>query len=70
LIPLEGPEQRTKEGGNEWGPIKILLEGDRDSNKMNTVPTHVSDSTTQIGQDHVATEVLLILGTNKQPAEP
>jgi hypothetical protein len=24
------------EGGSEWEPIKILLEGDRDSNKMNT----------------------------------
>jgi hypothetical protein len=25
---------------------------------------HVSDSTTQVGQDHVATGVLLVLGTN------
>jgi hypothetical protein len=24
------------EGGSEWEPIKVLLEGDRDSNKMNT----------------------------------
>jgi hypothetical protein len=24
------------ERGSEWEPIKILLEGDRDSNKMNT----------------------------------
>jgi hypothetical protein len=29
-----------------------------------TNPKHVSDSTTQIGQDHVATGVLLVLGTN------
>jgi hypothetical protein len=34
------------------------------------LPTHVSDSTTQVGQDHVATGVVLILGTNKQPSEP
>jgi hypothetical protein len=32
----EGPKRRTREGGSEWEPIKILLEGDRDSNKMNT----------------------------------
>jgi hypothetical protein len=37
---------------------------------MNTLPIHVSDSTTQVGQDHVATGVLLILGTNKQPCTP
>jgi hypothetical protein len=33
----EGPIWRTREGaGSEWEPIKILLEGDRDSNKTNT----------------------------------
>jgi hypothetical protein len=32
----EGPKWRTKERGSEWKPIKILLEGDGDSNKMNT----------------------------------
>jgi hypothetical protein len=32
----EGPIRRTREGGSEWEPIKILLEGDEDSNKMNT----------------------------------
>jgi hypothetical protein len=26
----------NQRGGSEWDPIKILLEGDRDSNKMNT----------------------------------
>jgi hypothetical protein len=36
---------------------------------MNSLPTHVSDSTTQVGQYHIATGVLLILGTNKQPSE-
>jgi hypothetical protein len=46
------------------------------SNKIETprrgtrLPTHVSDSTTQVRQDHLATEVLLILGTNKQSSEP
>jgi hypothetical protein len=35
-----------------------------------TTTKHVSDSTTQVGQDHVATGVLLILGTNTQPSEP
>jgi hypothetical protein len=34
---LEGPIRRTREGGgSEWEPIKILLEGDGNSNKMNT----------------------------------
>jgi hypothetical protein len=28
------------------------------------LPKHVSDSTTQVGQDHIATKVLLVLGTN------
>jgi hypothetical protein len=32
----EGLIRRTREGGSEWEPIKILLEGDRYSNKMNT----------------------------------
>jgi hypothetical protein len=38
LITLlfEGPKRRTREGGSEWESIKVLLEGDRDSNKMNT----------------------------------
>jgi hypothetical protein len=32
----EGPIRRP-ERGSEWEPIKILLEGDRNSNKMNSV---------------------------------
>jgi hypothetical protein len=28
------------------------------------LPKHVADSTTQVGQDHAATGVLLVLGTN------
>jgi hypothetical protein len=31
----EGPIRRTREGGSEWEPIKILLEGDENSNKTN-----------------------------------
>jgi hypothetical protein len=50
------------------GADKILLEGDRGSNKMNTASN--TRSTTQVGQYHIAIGVLLILGTNKQPSEP
>jgi hypothetical protein len=32
---IEGPKRRTREG-REWELIKILLEGGRGSNKMNT----------------------------------
>jgi hypothetical protein len=32
----EEPIRQTREGGSEWEPIKILLEGDGNSNKMNT----------------------------------
>jgi hypothetical protein len=32
----EGPKRRTREGGSQWEPIKILLEGYKGSNKMNT----------------------------------
>jgi hypothetical protein len=36
ILKCEGPKRRTREGGSEWELIKILLEGDRGSNKMNT----------------------------------
>jgi hypothetical protein len=36
---FEGPIRRTREGGSKWEPIKILLEGDGNSNKMNTGQT-------------------------------
>jgi hypothetical protein len=55
-------------GGSEWEPIKILLEGDRNSNKMNSLgqTPKVTRSTFLpfVFQNHVATEVLLVLGTN------
>jgi hypothetical protein len=62
--------RRTREGGSEWEPIKILLEGDGDSNKTNTASNTRLRLTTQVGQAHTATGVLLDLGTNKQPSEP
>jgi hypothetical protein len=68
-MPLEGPIRRTKRG-SEWEPIKILLEGDGDSNKTNTASNTRLRLTIQVGQVHVATGVPLDLGTNKQPSEP
>jgi hypothetical protein len=52
---IEGPIRRTREGGSEWEPIKILFEGDEDSNKMNTASNTRLRLTTQVGQAHVAT---------------
>jgi hypothetical protein len=45
----------NQRGGSEWVPIKILLEGDGNSNKMNTASNTRLRLTTQIGQAHVAT---------------
>jgi hypothetical protein len=56
---FEGPIRRTREGGSEWEPIKILLEGDENSNKMNTASNTRLRLTTQVGQAHVATGVPL-----------
>jgi hypothetical protein len=53
-------------GGSEWEPIKILLKGGRGSNKMNTAFNTRLRLTNQVGQDHVATRVLLALVTNNQ----
>jgi hypothetical protein len=66
----EGPIRRTREGGSEREPIKILLEGDGNSNKMNTASNTRLRLTTQVGQAHVATGVPLDLGTNTQPSDP
>jgi hypothetical protein len=62
--PVEGPIRRTREGGSEWEPIKILLDGDENSNKTNTATNTRLRLTTQVGQAHVATGVPLDLGTN------
>jgi hypothetical protein len=59
-----GPIRRTREGGSEWEPIKIILEGDGNSYKMNTASNTRLRLTTQVGQAHVATEVPLDLETN------
>jgi hypothetical protein len=54
--------------GSEWEPIKILLEGDWNSNKMNslgrTPKITRSALLSSVCQTHVATGVLLVLGTN------
>jgi hypothetical protein len=50
LCHIEGPIWRTREGGSEWEPIKILLEGDGGSNKMNTASNTHLWLTTQLGQ--------------------
>jgi hypothetical protein len=70
LLVAEGPIRRTREGGSEWEPIKILLEGDGDSNKTNSASNTRLRLTTQVGQAHVGTGVPLDLGTNKQPSDP
>jgi hypothetical protein len=70
LREVEGPIRRTREGGSEWEPIEILLEGDGNSNKMNTASNTRLRLTTQVGQAHVATGVPLDLGTNTQPSDP
>jgi hypothetical protein len=58
------------ERGSEREPIKILLEGDGGSNKMNTASNTRLRLTTQVGQAHTATGVLLDLETNSQPHRP
>jgi hypothetical protein len=59
----------NQRGGSEWEPIKILLEEDEDSNKTSSASSTRLRLTTQVGQVHAATGVLLDLGTNKQPSE-
>jgi hypothetical protein len=70
LDTSEGPIRRTREGESEWEPIKILLEGDGNSNKMRTASNTRLRLTTKVGQAHVATGVPLDLGTNTQPSDP
>jgi hypothetical protein len=66
----EGPIRRTREGGSEWEMKKILLEGDGNSNKMNTASNTRLRLTTKVGQAHVAAGVPLDLGTNTPPSDP
>jgi hypothetical protein len=58
------------EGGSEWEPIKILLEGDGNSNKTNSASNTRHRLTTQVGLVHTVTEVILNLGTKSQPHRP
>jgi hypothetical protein len=53
-------------GGSEWEPIKILLERYGFSSEMNTaeIPKSLLPQTPRVCQDHIATGVLRILGTN------
>jgi hypothetical protein len=55
-LRIEGPIRRTRGGGSEWEPIKILLEGDGGSNKMNMASNTRLRLTTQVGQAHPVTE--------------
>jgi hypothetical protein len=57
----------NQEWGSEWEPIKNLLEGDGDSNKMKTASNTRLRLTTQVGQAHAATGVLLDLRTKNNP---
>jgi hypothetical protein len=59
-----------REGGSEWEPIKILLEVGGGPNKMNTTSSIRLRLSTQVGQDHTVTRVLLALRTNHQPHRP
>jgi hypothetical protein len=63
----EGPIRRPERGG-EWEPIKILLKGDWNSDKMNslgrTPKITLSALLPSVCRNHVATRVLLVLGTN------
>jgi hypothetical protein len=54
----------NQRGESEWEPIKILLEGDGNSNKMNEASNTRLRLTTQVGQAHVAAGEPLDLGTN------
>jgi hypothetical protein len=69
-VQCEGPIRRTREGGREWEPVKILLEGDENSNKTNAASNTRLRLTTKVGQAHVTTGVPLDLGTSTQPSDP
>jgi hypothetical protein len=70
LCPFWRTDTANQRGGSEWEPIKILLEGDGNSDKMNKASNTRLRLTTQVVQAHVATGVPLDLGTNTQPSDP
>jgi hypothetical protein len=64
---FSGPEGliwRTTEGGVNGSRQKIFPKEMGTPTRRTRLPKHVSDPTTQVGQDHAATRVLLVLGTN------
>jgi hypothetical protein len=63
-------DKANQRGGSEWEPIKILLEGDGNSNKMNTASNTRLWLITQVVQAHVAAGVPLHLGNNTQLFDP
>jgi hypothetical protein len=42
MIPLEGPKRRTREGGSEWEPIKILFKNSAYEPNFTHAPPHAS----------------------------
>jgi hypothetical protein len=42
LIPLEGPKRRTREGGSEWEPIKILFKNSAYEPNFTRIPPQAS----------------------------
>jgi hypothetical protein len=69
VLPLVGCRSKTPTG-SEWEPIKILLEGDGYSNKMNMASNTRLRLTTLVGQAHVATGVPLDLGNQHTTFRP
>jgi hypothetical protein len=67
--PVEGPKRRTREG--EWMGVdkKFFSKKIEAPTRWTRLPTHVSDSTTNVGKDHIATGVLIVPWTNTQPSE-
>jgi hypothetical protein len=69
LCAIEALKDRLgdQRGGSEWEPIKILLKGDRNSDKMNslgrTPKITRSALLPSVCQNHVAPGVLLVIGT-------
>jgi hypothetical protein len=62
-LDFEGPIRRLEKGGSLWEPIKILVEGD--NNSLDRTPKITRFALLpSVCQNHVATEVLLVLGTN------
>jgi hypothetical protein len=68
--PLKDWNSEPERGAVNESRYKLFSKEIEAPTRWTCFPTHVSDSTTQVGQDHVATGVLLVLGTNTQTSEP